>query len=153
RQSARSLVSENTPVPFVLPSTVGHGTMHQITSFSEEAQVLTSLEKAKQFLAQKASRLALTAVPLAALALTPPAKANVIFDSGGGSGGGCFVSTPVGGSGGCGTFEQNPTGGNSQANWIALAGFGIAPSGGVIRIGVSGGSTNSGSISGSIPVS
>jgi hypothetical protein len=80
---------------------------------------MDSLERAKQFLAGKASKLAMAALPLAALAVTVPAKAGTILDTTQ-----CYTYSQSGGS--CATVQAGPTGGNSQANWIQLYGQGSA---------------------------
>lgn len=89
---------------------------------------MNSLERARQFLAQKASRLALAIVPLAALAIsTPSAKARPITTSGSfaSNPGDCFV-TGTGAAGSCGTSIAGAVGGNTNLNWIAMFGSGNA---------------------------
>jgi len=110
---------------------------------------MNSLDRAKHFLAQKASRLALTVVPLAALAIaSPPARANVVLSSGDN----CVVN----GSGSCATSQQSATGGNPGINWIGMTGSG-APSlvsGSGYFLGFSASGSASGSLAaGTIPVS
>ena len=81
---------------------------------------MNSLERARCFLAQKASRLALSAVPLAALALAAvPASAGVILSTGND----CSV---IAGTGSCSTFQVAAGGGNSNMNWIAMTGSGLS---------------------------
>lgn len=111
---------------------------------------MTSLERAKHFLAKKASRLALAVVPIAAVAIsTSSAKAGAVLPSNDG----CFV---VGSStsGSCSSFQQGAVGGNSQMNWIAMAGSGImdGSSGGSMTFVVSGSAATGSITSGSIPV-
>jgi hypothetical protein len=112
---------------------------------------MSSLQRAQQFLARKASRLALAIVPLAALTISaPPAKAGAILAPGT-----CVVSGASGVSGSCSSSQISSIGGNNQLNWIALAGSGSVSSefGGTATFTASG-SANSGSISaGSVPVS
>jgi hypothetical protein len=82
---------------------------------------MSSLERAKQFLAQKATRLALGVVPLAALAVSAvPAQASTIFQTG--------ETCSVVGSGTCSVSQTGAVGGNPQANWVALTGSGTSTS-------------------------
>jgi hypothetical protein len=103
---------------------------------------VNSLERAKLFLAKKASRLALAVLPLAAIAV--PAHAGSF------SAGGCGLMT---GSGSCTVSQASSTGGNSQANWLQMFGSGWAQSSGgwMAEFFASGGA--SGSLSGNVPVS
>src|SRR5580704_17780256 len=79
---------------------------------------MNSLERAKRFLAEKASRLAIAVVPLAAVAVSAvPAKAGVILQAGGPD---CFVTT---GTGNCNTVDF---GGSSNI----LEGLALVSSGG-----------------------
>jgi hypothetical protein len=80
---------------------------------------MDSLERAKRFLAGKASRLAIAAVPLAALAVSVPAKAGAILDTTQ-----CYATGLSGGY--CTIIQAGPTGGNVQANWLQLYGQGAA---------------------------
>jgi hypothetical protein len=104
------------------------------------------LTQAKQFLARKASKLAMVAVPLAALAVAIPAKATTVVLDGGGTDN-CFAES----SGTC-TLTTNPTGGNAFLNQVVMTGTAVS-SGGFANLGNSGsGTTNSGSFSGIVPV-
>jgi PEP-CTERM motif len=109
---------------------------------------MNSLERAKRFVAEKASRLALTVVPLAALAVSAvPAKAATLNPS-------TCTAFATSGSASCSTIQVNPVGQNPQLNWIAFGGSGSAPFGGSINFGISGGTADGGSISaGTVPVS
>src|SRR5665213_4121278 len=83
---------------------------------------MTSLDRAKRFMAAKATKLALTLLPLAALtvSLAPQARATTLtFFSGS-----CAVLT---GTGTCNNQEASAVGGNSDANWIQVFGS-VAPS-------------------------
>jgi hypothetical protein len=115
--------------------------------FWRNAAITTSLDRAKQFIAQKAHKLAIAAAPLAALALsTGIAHAGTL------SPGNCYVSTN-GGSGSC-TFNSNGTGTAGDLTWIQMSGFGSAGSGGFLDFGNSGSGVASGSVSAeTIPVS
>jgi len=117
------------------------------TRFWRSAAITTSLDRAKQFIAQKAHKLAIAAAPLAALALSAG-----IAHAGTLSPGNCYVSTN-GGSGSC-TFNSNGTGTAGDLTWIQLSGFGSAGSGGFLDFGNSGSGVASGSVSAeTIPVS
>jgi hypothetical protein len=119
--------------------------------------MMNSLERAKRFLAEKTSRLALAVIPLAALAASAvPAHASVVFNVGSGGGNGnCSASVSPVGSGSCSSFVQGAIGGNGAANWIAIGGTGslIYPSGGSIGFGISGGGASGSLGPGTIPVS
>jgi hypothetical protein len=118
---------------------------------------MSSLERAKRFLAEKTSRLALSVVPLAALAVSAvPAHAEVTFNVGSGSGNGnCSVSASFMGSGSCSSFQQSATGGNVFANWVAIQGNGSmsSASGGSIDFAVNSGGASGVLASGTIPIS
>ena len=90
---------------------------------------MNSLQKAKDFLAKKASKLALAAVPLAALAVAPPAHAGGILETNFGCG--VNVNTTLGGSGTCSLQLGGSTGGNSNLNWMQLFGSATNGSGGL----------------------
>jgi hypothetical protein len=113
---------------------------------------MNSLERAKEFIARKACRLAVAVAPLAALAVSAPAAqaADVTFD---------VLDSPCNvfvGGGSCNTFPQSDTGGNPQANWIAIAGNVSSASGGtswMVDLGVSGGLASGSLAAGAIPVS
>jgi hypothetical protein len=94
---------------------------------SEEHTISTSLQRAKNFLAAKASRLALAVVPLAAIAVSAvPAHAGSIVVSGF-SYNSCSVSD--GGSGTCTITQANSTGSVTSLNALQLAGTGSTSSG------------------------
>ncbi|MBZ5605252.1 MAG: PEP-CTERM sorting domain-containing protein [Acidobacteriia bacterium] len=109
---------------------------------------MDSLKRAKDYLARKASKLALAAVPLAALAVaTPVAHAGTLLSTPSS----CFAGTN--GSGSCSVFEAGPVGGNSNLNWLQLSGTGTAPvSGGFVDFFGSGGATGV-LPGGSVPIS
>lgn len=74
---------------------------------------MTSLDRAKRFLASKATKLALTIVPLAALTVsTPAAKASGTFSSGS-----CSV---IQGAGVCQLQQAGLEGGDSGFNWLEV---------------------------------
>jgi hypothetical protein len=106
---------------------------------------VSSLERAKLFLAQKATRLALGVVPLAALAVSAvPAQASTIFQSGEA----CFAGT-----GTCSVSQTSAVGGNPQANWVALTGSGTSTSSSgsqILDFYAIG--TDTGTLTGSVPV-
>lgn len=108
---------------------------------------MNSLSRAKHFIAKKASKLALAVVPLAALAVATPAKANVIFDVG--SNCGAFFT---GGSGSCFTGSPSASGGNSSAGWVQMFGTGFTADGNSGGFFASGGA-NGALLAGSVPVS
>jgi hypothetical protein len=116
---------------------------------------MTSLDRAKRFLASKARTLALTAVPLATLvAVAPPAKAGpVVFNTG------TCSATATGSSSVSGT----PSCGNSLLVTMPNGANGLHLNGNVSAISNSGGTSfgavldwsgaaNSGSFTGSMPV-
>ncbi len=115
---------------------------------------MNSLEKARRFLARKTATLALTILPLAAVAM-PAQAASVNFLSF--NTGACLVGQSAGTSnlsttGSC--VASSGTGGNSGANALSLSGNGQATSegGGVgLVFGSSGSAT--GSFTGNLPVS
>lgn len=114
---------------------------------------MNSLERARQFLSQKASRLALAIVPLAALAIsTPSAKAGSITATSGSFAtipDGCAVSG-TGATGSCATIWEGPVGGNSNINWVAMAGNGSTDG----TLTFTDGNSGSGTLpAGSVPVS
>jgi hypothetical protein len=115
---------------------------------------LNSLERAKQFLQGKASRLALAIAPLAAVALSIPAAhagsvSPVVF----GTGANCS-SSAVSGSASCTSVQEASTGGNANANWVAFFGSGTSnASSAAIDFGISGGSVSGFLPAGNIPVS
>ena len=115
---------------------------------------MDSLQKARQFIAQKASRLALAVVPLAALTIAAiPAAAGQI--AGLPTGPDCQVF-PSNLEGSCYTFEQSPQGGNPNLNWIAMGGgSSFLFSGGGLTFDAIDGNSGSGSFlpSGSMAVS
>lgn len=85
---------------------------------------MTSLARAKRYLAQKASRLALAVVPLAALAVSTP-QAKAIPAGPLLTGGDCTVSGGLGSfTGSCDTAQVNATGGDGSLNWIEMFGSG-----------------------------
>jgi len=111
---------------------------------------LNSLSRAKQFLAKKASKLALSVVPLAALALVPNARAGAVYAGGTLETGACSVSPS--GAGSCSTTQASATGGNTNLNWIQMYGSGSVSGGGSLYFFASG--SGFGSISaGVVPVS
>lgn len=93
---------------------------------------MSSLERAKRFLAQKGTKLGLATVPLAVAALhTTPAHAGTVFVPGG-----CSIYL-YGGSGVCSDVQAGATGGNASANWIQLWSTAITPDpSGSITLGV-----------------
>jgi hypothetical protein len=109
---------------------------------------MNSLERAKRFLARKASRLALAVVPLAAVAISSsPAKANAVLTSDD-----CSVTV---GSGSCGIELSGTPGGNNHLNsaFLSTSGSTVLSVGGVVDF--SGGSPSggaSGSYNGKVPV-
>jgi hypothetical protein len=110
---------------------------------------MNSLERAKHFLARKASRLALAVVPLAAVAVsTPSAKAAAILNNSGG----CDVTT---GTGSCG-IDIFSSGGNNHLNVASLFTSGAAvASGSALDFsgGLTSGGANGGTLNGKVPVS
>ena len=113
--------------------------------------LMDSLQRAKKFLARKASKLALTVVPLAALAISVPhARASGVTLSFGSN---CAFSGGFSSSGSCATTQQGTAGGDSNMNWIALNGSGHSDfSGGSIKF-LANGSGSGVLASGSVPVS
>jgi hypothetical protein len=111
---------------------------------------LDSVSRARQFLAKKASKLALSVVPLAALALVPSARASATFDVGT-----CTVDLAFA-SGSCSTSQYSATGGNPNLNWIQMTGKGsvnvVNSSAGFIDFLASGGGSGS-IVAGVVPVS
>lgn len=107
---------------------------------------MNSLDRAKHFIAQKASRLALAAIPLAALAVSAlPARATIIVGATFNPSTSCVVTGS--GSGTCEIYQNSAIGGDSSGNWVALAGSGS-------QFNRSGGSLDfsaSGSASGILP--
>src|ERR1700733_472445 len=111
---------------------------------------MNSLERAKHFLAQKASRLALAVVPLAAVAISStPAKAAAMLTSFN-----CDVTT---GSGSCGIELSDVSGGNIHLNsaYLSTSGSVILSSSGSLDLirGSESGSVNGGTLTGTVPVS
>lgn len=110
---------------------------------------MTSLERAKHFLARKASRLALAVVPLAAVTISSSsAKAEAILTSDA-----CTVTT---GSGSCGISLSGVSGGNMHLNsaFLSTSGSTVLSVGSAIDF--SGGSPSggaTGSYNGKVPVS
>jgi PEP-CTERM motif len=109
------------------------------------------LTQARQFISKKASKLAMVAVPLAALAAAVPAKAaTVTLDGNGTDTCQAFLS------GGC-TLTTNPVGGNPFMNQVVLTGSTTSTSGGntdFASFSNSGGGTAIGTLPvGSVPVS
>lgn len=117
---------------------------------------MNSLERAQRFLAEKASRLALSVLPLAALAVSAvPAHANTTFNVGSGSGLGNCSAFSSSGSASCNSFQQNSVGGDPNANWVAMGGSGsmVSFSGGSMSFGISGGGASGSLGAGTVPVS
>lgn len=109
---------------------------------------MDSLSRAKQFIAKRASKLALMAIPLAAIAVSLPAKAGVILETG-------SNCSAYGTSGSCSTTQAASTGTNTGLNWVQLYGSVYASSGGytALEIPSGGGGTNGAYFSGgSIPI-
>ena len=106
------------------------------------------LSQAKEFLARKASKLAMAAVPLAVLAIAPSAKASsVILDPNGNNF--CYPNS----SGSC-VLSTNGTGGNAFMNQLILTGATVAVDGFANLSNSGSGTTNGGVIpAGSVPVS
>lgn len=109
---------------------------------------MTSLARAKEFLARKAAKLALTIVPLAALtAITPPAAhAGVIF-----SVDNC-VATTLTHSGGCTAAIQGLPGADSEFPWVSVFGS-IVDNVGTSSMLDATGSASGSTVGGDIPVS
>jgi hypothetical protein len=107
---------------------------------------MNSFERAKHFIAIKASRLVLFAVPLAALTISAvPAKAGTILAAGSN----CTVDP---GSGTCSTVQTSATGGNPSANWVTMSGSAVSV--GSTTEFLASGSSNDGVVgAGTIPVS
>jgi len=82
------------------------------------------LNQARGFIARKASKLAMAAIPLAALAIAVPAKATTVTLDGNGTDN-CYASQ----SGIC-TLATNSTGGNTFMNQLVLTGATTSSSGG-----------------------
>jgi hypothetical protein len=110
------------------------------------------LSQAKEFIARKASKLAMVAVPLAVLAVTVPARASTVVLNPNGtdtcsslqSGGTCIIVSAA-------------TGGNSGMNQVLLSGMAVAsnPNGNFTAdlLNSGGGTANSGLLAvGSVPV-
>jgi hypothetical protein len=76
------------------------------------------LSQAKEFIARKASKLAMVALPLAVLAVTVPARAGAILNPNGTD---TCLSEPA--SGGSCTIVATATGANSNLNQIQMSGF------------------------------
>src|SRR5271165_1449892 len=94
------------------------------------------LMRAKRFIAQKTSRLAMVAVPLAALATVaiPAQASSVVFWAGT-----CTTTLPAGDIGSCSSSQPNPTS-------VAMSGgASVASNGGTIEFVASGG-TNGGTL-------
>jgi hypothetical protein len=104
---------------------------------------LPLLDRAKSFIARKASRLAVTALPLAALtaACIPHASATAVTFSNG-------TCEP---SGSCSTGQQASVGTNPEANWQTLSGTLSLSTGSGGSLFVDG--LASGSLTSSVPVS
>ncbi len=104
------------------------------------------LMRAKRFIAQKSSRLAVVAVPLAALATVAiPAHANsVVF-----SAGTCTATVPAFESGSC--SDTSSMGGNPQVT-TSGSGYAHGSAGGTIQFAASGGSNGGTLDPGVIPV-
>ena len=111
---------------------------------------MDSLERARRFLARRTSRLALTVLPLAALAITAPAaKADTTTLA---TGSNCVVDT---GTGACGTTQEAAIGGNTGLNWVGLFSSGsLSSSGGQLFLTATGGVSGSEAFlaSGNVPV-
>lgn len=82
---------------------------------------MNSLDRAKRFLAAKASKIALAAVPLAVLTVTAP-SANAGFTMAINSQQPCNF---IDGTGSCSTTIPSATGGDPLGNWIQLATVGL----------------------------
>jgi hypothetical protein len=111
---------------------------------------LNLLERAKGYIASKASKIAMVAVPLAALAInTVPAQAGgvsgVSFNSSS-----CAVFA---GLGSCSSDQVSPSGGNPSANWLELFTANPVISSGGVQLFVSGGATGSFSSAQTVPIS
>ena len=77
---------------------------------------MNSLERAKQFIAAKALKLAVVAVPLAAVVMSVPLASAQPTGFQLDPSGSCIISTGVGS---CGITEVSSTGGDPNGNWIA----------------------------------
>ncbi len=85
------------------------------------------LNQAKQFIARKASKLAMVAVPLAVLAMAVPAKAasiGAVLDPNG-----TDTCTEFGSAGSCTVVVAGATGGDSALNWLQMFGQATASNG------------------------
>jgi hypothetical protein len=113
------------------------------------AIITTSLERAKRFIAQKAHKLALAAVPLAALAVSMvPAHAGSLTP------GTCNAFTNTSGSGVCFYGAAGVGGSVGDVTWMQMAGSGFTTSGGFLDFGNSGSGVGTGTIAAeTIPVS
>ncbi|MBV8729482.1 MAG: PEP-CTERM sorting domain-containing protein [Acidobacteriia bacterium] len=109
------------------------------------------LTRAKAFLKGKASKIALTVVPLAALTVAaPPSKAAIVsgvtFEPGG-----CMVNPGTFAT--CSEFQTSPTGGDPGANWISVASGTITSQLGMVGVTASGNASGSIATPTNIPVS
>jgi len=111
---------------------------------------MTSLDRAKRFLAARTAKLALTAIPLAMAipaALGQTGTAGFSFNTSSG----CSVSP---GSGSCSAGQVSSTGGNPLGNWVDIFTNGVvSPSGGGLTIATNQGASGSVTTDESIPVS
>jgi hypothetical protein len=112
---------------------------------------MSSLERAKQFLAAKVAKLAIAAIPLAlvAIAAAPHANAGTFRIDTNAASGGCAV---LQGLGFC-SASSTPVGGDPSFNWISASGN-VSSSNGSLEINVGGGIVSGGFAVGDvIPVS
>ncbi|MBV9746083.1 MAG: PEP-CTERM sorting domain-containing protein [Acidobacteriia bacterium] len=109
------------------------------------------LTRAKAFLKGKASKIALTVVPLAALTVAaPPSRASIVsgvtFEPGS-----CVVNPGTFAT--CSEFQTSPTGGDPGANWISVASGTITSQFGLVGVTASGNASGSVATPTNIPVS
>jgi len=122
---------------------------------------MNSLDRARRFLANKATKLALTAVPLAALTtiVAPPARAGAIDTFGATASATFSVGTcgvvPTFGSGSCSGGQTAAAGGDPNANWIDFSSTTtlFPNTGGTLKVAITGTGTGSVAANAVIPVS
>jgi hypothetical protein len=107
--------------------------------------LITSLDRAKRFIAEKAKKVAITLMPLAALSVAAlPAHAGTL---------GTGSCTTAGGSGSCTITQASATGANPALNWLQLAGSGSTTTGQLFFGTAIGSASGSAPSQGTIPVS
>jgi hypothetical protein len=98
---------------------------------------VNSFERARRFIAGKATKLALAVIPIAAITVIalPPAQASgIILDPGGDDA--CYLL--VGLSGSCSVSQAGEVGGDPNANWIQVSSPALTPFDGSLAVGVFG---------------